>query len=307
MFRTGEKDGGFSILPSELRLRRALAANEVFEYESGAVDFADRKVHYIHILNVWTAIERLALQRYKAGNLLFWPTQPLDQLRVTISLDKGGSYTKLMLTWLNSDQPQSEDAALILGVYEGPENHSLMELVFGDLLSDLAEKPRGWSIRASHPKGVELDPMRPMVSGDCGKCKAARQVGLTTTSGPSLPSSIAITDVQFFYGGDTVLLNEAQGLAGHASTYPCPICTVKKDALKPGDGQLHARRVMPPAAPGSVLIGRCSAAFKGMEWSISTRSPILLALPPLTVRAVFGDVSSKRRWTVTLFRRRCIF
>lgn len=141
------------ILPSEKKIKDKMKQYEI-PYETGYIDnpLIDKpKIPYIHIQipHLWDTITSLATQRYHSGQLLVWPNQADDELLFAIGTDKGGRSTKLLLSWLNHDQPQSDDASFILGLYEGQEDHALMSLVFRELLRCLGKKPDGWCINLS--------------------------------------------------------------------------------------------------------------------------------------------------------------
>jgi hypothetical protein len=212
------------MLPCELRTRAAIAAHDI-PYETGFVDspYIDKpKIVYIHIQIpvLWSTIKSLAIKRYHAGQLLVWPNQLDYELLFVIGIDKGGHYTKLLLTWLNHDQPQSDDASLMLGMYQGPEDHALMSLVFRELLSELAKKPSGWSVNvSSNNKLVVKSYDKQMKSHHCERC-----IG-NVSSKPVWLAKMKINTIRIYYGGDMPSISELIGLSGHSGTYFCNMCT----------------------------------------------------------------------------------
>ena len=92
---------GLDIFPSEHK-HRAAAGELATEYETGFVALpGGKRAHFIRMADVWGTIRRIAIARHQTGELSFWPTQPRDRLKLHVSMDKGGKYTKLMLTWLS--------------------------------------------------------------------------------------------------------------------------------------------------------------------------------------------------------------
>jgi hypothetical protein len=113
----------------------------------------------LELASLWSTIESL--------------TQPLDELQIAIGIDKGGISTKLLLTWLNHDQPQSDDASLMLGLYEGNEDHSFISLVFRQLLAIIGHPPVGWCIKLStnNKKAVPSSSFNNIMSSHhCASC-----------------------------------------------------------------------------------------------------------------------------------------
>jgi hypothetical protein len=169
------------VLPAEYLICKELKKYEI-EYESGVIDcpLVDHpKVPWIHIKvkELWNVIVSWAQRRYDAGQLLWWPNQDADELSFVIGIDKGGRYTKLLLTWLNHDQPQSDDASLLLGVYQGRDDHALISLVFRELLQELANMPSNFRIELS-TKNIKSVPTysRVMVSRSCNECKHLKPI-----------------------------------------------------------------------------------------------------------------------------------
>ena len=163
------------ILPSEKKIKDNMKQYAI-PYETGYIDnpLIDKpKITYIHIQipHLWITITSLATQRYHAGQLLVWPNQSDDELAFVIGVDKGGRSTKLLLTWLNHDQTQSDDASFMLCLYEGPEDHALMSLVFREFLECIGKKPDGWCINLSTNNEHAVDSYsKKMRSHLCKEC-----------------------------------------------------------------------------------------------------------------------------------------
>jgi hypothetical protein len=231
--------GWTHVLPAEYLIRNELKKYEI-KYESGYVDcphIDQPKVPYIHIQveEIWKVIKLWAHRRYNAGQLLWWPNQDDDELSFVIGIDKGGRYTKLLLTWLNHDQPQSDDASLLLGVYQGPEDHALISLVFRELLQKLGNIPSNWSIKLSTNNIKSVNKYsRIMVS------KSFDQWNNSKPTEPIWLNKMVINKCRFYYGGDMPSIGTLIGLSGPSGTYFCNNCLIKKVDLKPKPGVLHA-------------------------------------------------------------------
>lgn len=164
------------ILPSEKKIKDKIKQYAI-PYETGFIDnpLIDKpKITYIHIQipHWWNTITTLATQRYHSGQLLVWPNQADDELLFAIGVDKGGRSTKLLLTWLNHDQPQSDDASFMLCLYEGPEDHALMSMVFREFLQCIDNKPDGWCINLSTNNERAVGSYsKTMKSDSCKQCK----------------------------------------------------------------------------------------------------------------------------------------
>jgi len=140
-------------LPSEERIKNKLECYDI-PYETGHFNtpFVDYdKLNYIHIQipRLWNTITTWAKQRYQAGQLVWWPNQPANELWFSLGVDKGGHSTKLMETWLNHHHTQSEDASMMLGLYEGKEGHHGMSLGFGGVLEELGYPHSNWKLELS--------------------------------------------------------------------------------------------------------------------------------------------------------------
>ena len=66
---------------------------------------------------------------------------------------------------------KSDDASFVLGMYQGPEDHALLSLVFRELLAELAKKPADWCINVStnNEKAVKSY-SKQLRSSHCEKC-----------------------------------------------------------------------------------------------------------------------------------------
>ena len=116
---------------SEKRIRAALST-ESDRYEAGTVSIDGRSVHFVRCIDAACEL-RMALQRHAyAGKLI---QHNSDELRVTVIGDKGGEYTKLVLSIWDVVDNQSPHNAVFIGMYEGDEEHAIISDVFGPKLS----------------------------------------------------------------------------------------------------------------------------------------------------------------------------
>jgi len=175
---------------------------------------------------------------HTAGDMRWWPQQAHDTLHIAVTMDKGDISTKMQLVFLNTEHPQSPRDALPIALFEGPEEHELMEEVFGPLYLALASPPAGFAINSRSEHGTEAPVGRSGVyrSGKCEVCVATGEPATVAWC----PQVIAIRHVAYTYGGDTVGLHELLGLSGHMGTYFCACCMAKLDSLRPPADTVHA-------------------------------------------------------------------
>jgi hypothetical protein len=234
---------GIDIFPSEHK-HRAAAGELATEYETGFVALpGGKRAHFIRVADVWGTIRRLAIARHEAGELSFWPTQPRDRLKLHVSMDKGGKYTKLMLTWLNHRSPQSARASTVLALFQYKEQYSVVLKVFGPLLTALASPPADFPFdsETERPFGtVPSNPHAPFISGHCARCRRFS----ATPSQPWCPRRVGILGCYFTYGGDLPAEHCLLGTAGTSGTYFCTCCMCTREALANAVGRVHALKVM---------------------------------------------------------------
>ena len=143
---------------------------------------------------------------HTAGDMRWWPQQAHDTLHIAVTVDKGDISTKMQLVFLNTEHPQSARAALPIALFEGPEEHELMEEVFGPLYLALASPPAGFAIDSRSEHGT-AEPVGRGGVYRSGKCEACLATGEPVTVA-WCPKEIAIRHVAYTYGGDTVGLHE---------------------------------------------------------------------------------------------------
>lgn len=240
---------GFDILASEKKTR--MGAKELaLEYDHGTVYWTkERKGKEPELLEVgwlsikvaelWPTIIKWVQDMHRTGQLVWWSTQKRDTIEFVVGMDRGGRQTKIVVTFLNTRQPQASRSTLPIAFYEADEDHELLERLFGDIYRTLANPPAGFIIASTSPRG-SLEPLwasDDFISSRCTVCKGCGQ----PSTKPWCPRTIAIQKVIRFYNGDTVGLHELLGTSGHSGNFFCPICTATKDTLVPPKGkQLHA-------------------------------------------------------------------
>ena len=193
---------------------------------------------FILIDTVWGVLRDATIARWRAGSLVWWPAQQHNTIDIVIGIDKGGRSTKLQALWLNAAQPQSSQSALLLGLYEGDDDYERFADCFRSLLRTLAEldSQRAAVVRWRAAAAAAAD-------GCAQRLQAMRWHGARS------PARAARHTVNFYYNGDTVLLNMALGLSGHSSIHPCPMCTVQKAQLQWRAGSVHSFAELGDGAP----------------------------------------------------------
>jgi hypothetical protein len=172
---------GIDIMANEKECRLLIKQLDI-EYESGHWGINNKLIKpYIHVLHFWKLLQHLTIKRHQAGLVHWWPGQPIDTLLLCIGIDKGGKYTKIQMLWMNHKYPQTEDAAFILGMYEGAESHAGIQQVFGPLLKSLAMVPSNWSIKSECRLSNVVDNIPSMYYSD--KCEQCMRNGKK----PSIP------------------------------------------------------------------------------------------------------------------------
>ena len=226
------------VFPPECDVRRRIIARHLrLPTFTGKLDGG---APFLLIDHVWDVLRDATLERWRGGQLVWWPSQQHNTLDIVIGIDKGGRSTKLQALWVNTLQPQSSLSALLLGMYEGPEDYELLADCFRTLLATL-DQPRGLPWSAAAPaEWPATDSGSLRARGDCKECGGVVPVRLP---------ALLIEDVRFFYNGDTVLLNKVEGLSGHSSCHPCPSCAVNKDALDYDPQRIHSLGALGGAAP----------------------------------------------------------
>jgi hypothetical protein len=90
-----------------------------------------------------------------------------DELRVTILGDKGGAYTKFLLTIWDVNEAQSPHNAVLLAMYKGDEDRDLIRTILTPVLEQLDKIDLGSvnpPVMPSHGVSAENKPPRPGTS-----------------------------------------------------------------------------------------------------------------------------------------------
>ena len=102
-------------------------------YQAGNVN----GMTYFRCEDVTTELKEFVKDCAMAGQLTRRLGAPDDSLRVTVSIDKGGSYTKAFITVWDVDQSLSPLHAVFMGVYKGADDYESMKAVFGPAIAQL--------------------------------------------------------------------------------------------------------------------------------------------------------------------------
>lgn len=144
---------------------------------------------------------------------------PRDEMWIKIGSDKGGTSTKLTISFLNVDKPNSINYTLPLGFFSHDEDHAITEKVFKPLIDELfamSNEDLPTYEEEADPFSFEDDHRR----YEC------------PTKGESCPGGLEvrchslkhIRRVKFFFSADLKFMNDLYGLGSHASAYSCLYC-----------------------------------------------------------------------------------
>ena len=227
-----------AVFPPEYRIRQRIAERHL--NIPMVADILDG-TPVIHAADISAAIRDATLARWKSGALVWWPSQAEGTLDLTVGIDRGSQSTKLQILWANSLQPQSSLSALVIGLYEGPDDYEHLAAAFRAPLAELAHlRSLPWT-GPPITEAARRDFGSFRFENDCKDCDHP----IT----PTRPSALRIERVNIFYDGDTIVLNELLGLSGHSSCHPCPVCKVHKDDLRYDARRVHSLGRLGAAAP----------------------------------------------------------
>jgi Protein of unknown function (DUF1280) len=144
-------------------------------YETGAVKFNQKDVRYVRLMKVKERVLEVLKGHAENGHLRQYSAISGDKLRVTVSGDKGGSSTKLLLSFWDVEKGLSPHNSIPLALYKEEEDYELMKAVFGPVLEQLAN----FGPIEAHPS----KPLRPLVPGQPLPSDAPKG-----TTSPALPA-----------------------------------------------------------------------------------------------------------------------
>ncbi len=124
---------GVNILVGSEQLMRAEMDATAARYKDGTVN----GIPFVRCVDIVTELREFVESHARKGTLTRRLGAPDDALRVTLSVDKGGSYTKAFLTVWDADQSLSPLHAVFVGVYRGTDDHESIRAVFGPVIEQL--------------------------------------------------------------------------------------------------------------------------------------------------------------------------
>lgn len=107
-------------------------------YEKGTVKFKSKDVAYVRCVDVKTKMLETLKAHAAAGHLKQYAAISGDALRVSVLGDKGGAYTKLIMTVWDVEEGQSPLNSIPLGMYAEGEEYELLKDVFGPIFDQIA-------------------------------------------------------------------------------------------------------------------------------------------------------------------------
>ena len=272
----------------EQKLRAHMNADAAL-YEKGTVKGdGGNDVVYVRCTSVKQQLLMALAAHRDSGQLHQYGMVSGSELRCTVLGDKGGAYTKLLLSVWDVVDSQSPKNCLLLGMYRGDESYSVIRDVFGPVFEQLASLTAETalnvlpsavpsSIRTTQTRRataamrrerstlrgdpIEQQPLRidcNYRSGDCVRCRRLLSAGVAQTPRTCLPYQT----VQLTYGGDMQFLSKLLGISGPAGRHFCTCCLVSETAIVKGRAhallplqrhrQSHSAQSFEPSPPRSL-------------------------------------------------------
>ena len=214
---------------------REARAELSFDYECGSFDDQDsNKVHFLRITDTDTVLQKTVINLSNSGELEHLCCYAQDELRLLVTLDKGGCSTKLVLQVLNAKRRHSTSTARLLGFFRGGEDSSSnVEKVFGPIIASYntaknvhklqlpapAAPTQQFSPTAQPAKQISvmkhLQSLGITASGTgriSAECKHCNRVA--TDQRASRPSASHVTQCKIVAGGDWLSEATLLGLTG---------------------------------------------------------------------------------------------
>ena len=226
---------------------RAHMKDDAALYETGGDCGND--VVYVRCTNVKQQLLAALAAHRDSGQLHQYGMVSGSELRCTVLGDKGGAYTKLLLSVWDVVDSQSPKNCLLLGMYRGDESYGVIRDVFGLVFEQLAaltsetalnvlpsavpsSTPPTHTRRATAALRRERSTLRgdpseeqpPLridcdyLSADCMRCRRLLRAGVAQTPRTCLPYQT----VQLTYGGDMQFLSKLLASADRAAVTFAP-------------------------------------------------------------------------------------
>ena len=248
---------------------REARAELSFNYEGGSFDDQDsNKVHFLRITDTDTVLQKTVINLSNSGELKHLRCYAQDELRLLVTLDKGGCSTKLVLQVLNAKRRHSTSTARLLGFFRGGEDSSSnVAKVFGPIIASLyntaknvhklqlpapAAPTQQFSPTAQLAKQISvmkhLQSLGITASGTgriSAECKHCNRVA--TDQRASQPSASHVTQCKIVAGGDWLFEAALLGLTGPKGRHCCNFCLAKQSSLV--KGKPHSPVLLPRYMP----------------------------------------------------------
>lgn len=242
---------GVKLLVGSEQVMRDQMEGDAARYQVGTVN----GITYCRCEDIVTELKEFVKECALAGQLKRRLGAPDDALRVTVSIDKGGSYTKAFITVWDADQSQSPLRAVLLGVYSGTDDRQSIKSVFGPAMAQLEraapnidwpyQYPNSTNNSSSSNSTQSPRVFGPYLSDECGDCKALKARGAVQTPLRTTP----YRSIHISWGGDIMVLHELLGTQGPSATYNCHVCEIHHNTLKTAKPPSPSSTTAVPAAP----------------------------------------------------------
>ena len=240
---------GVNVLVGSEQVMRDQLDGDATRYQAGTVN----GITYCRCEDIVTELKEFVKECAIAGQLTRRLGAPDDALRVTVSIDKGGSYTKAFVTVWDADQSLSPLRAVLMGVYSGTDDRESMKAVFGPVVAQLERAAANidwpYQYNSTNSSNNNSSSTQPRVFGqylsdECVDCKALKARGAVQTPLRTTP----YRSIRISWGGDIMVLHELLGTQGPSATYNCHVCEMHHNTLKTAKSPSST-----PAAPSAPL------------------------------------------------------
>ena len=262
-----DQKGSTLLSVGEQKVRERMKADAA-RYETGELkEDAGNDVAYVRCTDVKQQLLAALAAHRDSGQLRQYGHISGSELRCTVLGDKGGAYTKLLLSVWDVVDSQSPKNCVLLGMYRGNESYGVINSVFGPVWEQLAaltaesafgalpspvpataggataspsaatasasasRRAIAWEQRKTKLRGDPFaQPLRidsDYLSPDCVRCQRLQRAGVPQTPRTCVPYDM----VQLTYGVDMQFLSKLLGISGPAGRHFCTCCTVSEGML----------------------------------------------------------------------------
>lgn len=273
-----DQKGSTLLSVGEQKVRQRMKADAA-RYETGELkDDTGNDVAFVRCNDVKQQLLAALAAHRDSGQLRQYGRISGSELRCTVLGDKGGAYTKLLLSVWDVVDSQSPKNCILLGMYRGNESYGVISTVFGPVWEQLAALtaetafgalPSSMPTMAGGPASASASAAAASASALRRAARAIRRDQRKTTlrgdpfaqplridsdylspdcvrcqrlqraGVPQTPRTCVPYDtVQLTYGGDMQFLSKLLGISGPAGRHFCTCCTLSETALV--TGRAHA-------------------------------------------------------------------